>query len=158
MSVKDGQGDWEVGRTARVDVLEADVEGGVGVRCEDGPRLADNVPRSAVFIPIGVANLQKAHVSPMQSSQISIRPCQGTSGTVACGRRTYVNVELHPVPLGPPDSRRHDHQRLLGHEVADAPLLLLVLAPRVRLDVELEGAGDAQQHEQAEERPRQGVL
>lgn len=69
------------GRTAGVDVLEADVEGGVGVRCEDGPRLADNVPRSAVLVPIGVANLQKVHVSPTQSNSIlpiSIRPCQET--------------------------------------------------------------------------------
>lgn len=73
-------------------------------------------------------------------------------------KKTYVNVQLHAITLGATDSGRDDYQRVHGHKVADAPLLLLVLPARVRLDVEFEGAGDTEQHEQADQAPRQESL
>ena len=69
-----------------------------------------------------------------------------------------MNVELHPVTLASSHNGRDNDQCLLGHEVADTSLLLLVLATRVRLDVKLESAGDANQQQQTEEAPHDGVL
>jgi hypothetical protein len=69
-----------------------------------------------------------------------------------------VNIHYHPVTLDSSHNGRDDDQCLLSHEVADASLLLLVLATKVRLDVELEGIGDANQQQQTEKSPHHGDL
>lgn len=69
-----------------------------------------------------------------------------------------MNIQLHPITLGTANSSRDDDQRIPRHKVADAPLLLLVLSARMRLDVKLEGAGDAHQQQQAEEAPHDGIV
>lgn len=51
--VKGGEG----GRTARQEVLVADVKGSVGVRGEDGLGFADDVSGAAVLVAEGIADL-----------------------------------------------------------------------------------------------------
>lgn len=62
-----------------------------------------------------------------------------------------MNVDQHAVSLVAVHRRRHHHQSVAAHKVADASLLLGVLAAGVGEQVELEGVGGADKQQQAAE-------
>lgn len=70
-----------------------------------------------------------------------------------------MNVDQHAVSLEAVHRRRHNHQRVAAHKVADASLLLEVLAAGVGEQVELEAVGGADEQHKAAEPPhgREGL-
>lgn len=62
-----------------------------------------------------------------------------------------MNVEHHAIAFGTAHNGSDDDQRVLGDKVPDAAFLLLGLLARVRLNVELEGVGGADEKQQAAE-------
>ena len=69
-----------------------------------------------------------------------------------------MHVDLHAIPLVAADDGRHDHERVLADEVADAALLFGVLAARVRDHLELERLGRAREQQYAAEALQERAL
>lgn len=127
-------------RTANEDVLEADIKCRVRVGVEDSPRFADDISRASVLVALGIANLL-----------IVLLSARGEAAGHSSKDRTYVNVEHHAITLGTAYNGRDHDQRALGDEVPNATFLFLGLAAAVRLDIELEGIGNANEQQQAAE-------
>jgi hypothetical protein len=132
-----------VTRTASDDVLEADVEGGVGVRGECVAILANNVLGLVVIVAHGIADLQQHQF------------CPGPSST--CRMATYVHVQLLTISPVAVDNGGDDDELVLCDEVPHAALVLLRFVAVVGLHVQLEGGsiaheGNEQQQKAAEPR------
>lgn len=115
------------------------------MRSEDGPRLANNVSRSSILVAVFIANL-----SPCVSLFFFSAPLfQEPRLCLPPGSKTYVNVDHHAIALGASDRSTDDDEKVLGHKVPDAALLLLVLPTSVGLDIELEGIGGGDEQQDA---------
>ncbi len=67
------------------------------------------------------------------------------------GYSTYVNVDNHAIALEASNRRLDHNQRVAVDKVADAALLLVVLAAAVRRKLEPKCAGGAREQQEAAE-------
>lgn len=116
-------------RTSSQEILEADIKCRVGVRGEDGSLLAGHVLWLSVLVSYCVPDLSTAPTAGTRQSN-------SATFTFASGKRqltsgaqgtTHMHVHAHAIALAPTDNRRHHHQRVLGHKVPYASLLLAVV-------------------------------
>jgi len=115
---------WQKGRRKHTcqDVLEADVEGSVGVRREDCPGLAGYVLWLSVLVANSIPNLIACQ-QPILRSKKKSQDSHLTGSDMLKGREgTYDNVQGLPVASVAAHNGRHNHERVLCHKVPYAPL------------------------------------
>ena len=112
-------------------VLEADIEGCVGMGGKRHPCLPDDILRSTVFIAHCIFDLAEG------------QPHTNIDRVTTRDRTelTYMHIDNLSIALGPINNGRHKHERILSNEVPDAPFVFLVVSG-VGGEVELEGPGE----------------
>lgn len=124
-------------------VLKADIECCIRMRCERHPRLANNVLRPPVFIAHRIFDL----IAPLSA-------IRAPSSANAC--KTYMHVDLLPITLLPVHNGRHQHQRILTHEIPYASFVLGAVAC-VCCKVEFERAGEGKEEAEEGECVKEGM-
>jgi hypothetical protein len=118
---------------AGVNVLEADIESGIGVRGESVAVLADNILGLVVVVAHCIADLSThEHLSKIQACCQALR-------IVLC---TYVHVDLLAITPISIQNSCDDHELVFCDKVTDASLVLRSVVRRDGVEVEFEGGGE----------------
>ena len=119
-------------RTGRGElVLEANVEGRIGMGCECHSCLASDIFWSSVLIAYCILDL-------------NVASGQSKHAQDDCSGCTHVHVDCLPVSLRPTDDSCDKHKGISGYKVSDTSLVFVGVAG-MRLKVELEGRGQGEE-------------
>lgn len=138
-------------RTAGKQVLEANVKRSISVRGEDDTVLADDITRATILVAKSITDLKTTIIPTLATSLLYPHPPFSHSVRRGFLTSTHMNVDDHAVALEAADDGLDGNHGVAGDKVADAALLAVALAARVRGQLELEGAGDADEQQEAAE-------